>query len=44
MARRIIRRIRLGLDDRPSDAVDQERPPDELSCDDVRVAREELSR
>ena len=44
VARRIGRLVRLRLDDHAADAVDEERPADELPRDVLRTAREERAR
>jgi hypothetical protein len=42
VGRRIVERVRLDLDDRPADTVDQELGSDQLARDLVDVASEEL--
>jgi hypothetical protein len=42
VARRILLVVGLDLDDRPADAVDEERAPDEIRRDVVHAARKKL--
>jgi hypothetical protein len=43
VARGVVGRVRLGLDDDTPDAVDQERAAEERAGDVARVAREEVA-
>jgi len=44
MARGVIRRIRLHLDDAAADAAAENRPPEQAACDVVQAALKQLLR